>query len=169
RLLDFICAAFCLLGIYILTGADLHHLVMGDAWTFLAAVCYALAILFIQKYSQELEKEVNLIAFYQIFFTIPLALAMSGKFTWPVLFNPHVIAAILFCALVATCVVFYLQLNYQKHTTATKAALIYALEPVFAVFFAYFIEGEHPVFFTLLGGAIIMGSILLSDFKFSSK
>ena len=69
----------------------------------------------------------------------------------------------MFCAVFATNIVFYLQLRYQKNTSATRAAIIYALEPVFATFFSYFIVHEPITPHTLIGGALIFCSIAIND------
>ncbi len=163
RMLDYVAAVLCLVGIYILSGASFHTLSRGDAWTFLGAVTYSLALLGIQVYSAKYPTQVKLLAFYQILFTIPLAAAWLPPLAWSALLHTKVWIPILYCTVLATCVVFYLQMRYQKDTTPTKAVLIFTLEPVFATFFAYLLQHEVVTRDIFMGGAIIIISTILTD------
>jgi drug/metabolite transporter (DMT)-like permease len=49
-------------------------------------------------------------------------------------------------------------------TTPSRASLIFSLEPVFATFFGYFINGESVSWRIAVGGLIILASILTSEF-----
>jgi drug/metabolite transporter (DMT)-like permease len=51
----------------------------------------------------------------------------------------------------------------QKETTAVKAALIYAMEPVFAAVFAYFLLSEVLGWLGILGGGLILSGMLCSE------
>ncbi|MEM9243039.1 MAG: DMT family transporter [Pseudomonadota bacterium] len=153
-----VCAFF---GLYILTGASLKHLVIGDLWTLITAIFYALSIVVIQRLTPKV-KNSYLLSFYQILFALPLlfglTLADHTPSSW---WHIHVIIALLFCSLCATVLSFYLQMQYQKQTTATQAALIYCLEPVFAAIFSHFISNDRISKQTLLGGCIILVSLVL--------
>ena len=49
RAIDIIAAIITLLGIFVLTGANLSHLTIGDWWTFGCALTYALFIIVLQR------------------------------------------------------------------------------------------------------------------------
>ena len=101
--------------------------------------------------------------FYQILFAIPIPLAVSlYKHSHYVLDEP-VLIAVLFCAIFATCITFYAQNAFQKYTTVTKAALIYAFEPVFATIFAVWLNGEKITHYTIIGGLCVLSGFLLSE------
>ncbi|MCP4473202.1 MAG: DMT family transporter [Gammaproteobacteria bacterium] len=160
RKLDIGCALLSLLGLYVLTAAGAHTLSRGDLWTLLSAVLYAVAIIYIQWVTPKF-KHYRLLTFYQIVFTLPLAAATAGSHFSGFL-HRDVIISLLFCALGATALALYLQIKYQQYTRATQAALIYCLEPIFATIAAFFITGNTIALQTLLGGAIIFISLVLS-------
>lgn len=160
RFLDILSALICLLGLYVLTGANIHGLSRGDFWTLACAACYAFAVIFVQWITPKL-KSYSQITFYQILLGVPImGLAASGE-SFHGLLHYQVAGALIFCALFATVIAFYLQMKYQQHIPAPKAALIYTLEPVFASLFAYLINNDHITQQTLLGGAIILMSLLM--------
>lgn len=162
RLLDICATLVALLGIFVLTGANLAHLTVGDWWTFGCALTYALFIIALQRITQK-PLDIYLLVFYQILFALPIPLVMSlYKHTHYVLDKP-VLIAVLFCAIFATCLTFYMQSAFQKYTTVTKAALIYAFEPVFATIFALWINGEKITSYTLIGGLCVLSGFLLTE------
>jgi len=56
-----------------------------------------------------------------------------------------------------------LQTRYQRYTTASRAALIFTMEPIFGTLFAFWINGSRVGLQTWVGGALIIASILLSE------
>jgi drug/metabolite transporter (DMT)-like permease len=77
----------------------------------------------------------------------------------------RLLTALLITALLATAVSFALYTWAQTRTTASRASLIFALEPVFAAVTAWFWSREAWSFRTLAGGALILGAILLVEMK----
>ena len=63
----------------------------------------------------------------------------------------------------ATAFAFVLQVYGQRKTTATRAALIFTMEPVFAALFAYMIAGEVLTPRGLVGCVLIMVGMLASE------
>lgn len=158
--LDCICASLSLFGVYIITGTHFSGLRMGDAWTLGCAATYALSVVFIQWVTPKI-KHYSLLTFYQILFTVPVAFIASSDNSFSGLLHPPVIIAILFCSIFATSLALYLVMKYQQDTTATQAALIYAMEPVFASIFAYFINKQTISLTTLFGGGLILVAVVL--------
>jgi len=74
-----------------------------------------------------------------------------------------VVGAALFLGLIATALVFALQLRVQRYTSATHTALIFALEPVFAALFAWLWIGEALTGAVLLGGGIMLLGVVLAE------
>lgn len=66
-------------------------------------------------------------------------------------------------AALATALTFYLQTRYQKDTSSTRAGIIYALEPVFAVLFAYLIHDETISAEDFIGGGLMLIAILIAE------
>lgn len=159
--LEISCALICFCGIYILTGADISNISIGDIWSLLCAILFAIAITYLQYLSLKLKNHKPL-AFYQILFTAPIPLLFTSNTNYHSLLYPSVIIAVLFCAMFATSIALYLQAKYQHQTTAPKAVLIYSLEPVFAGLFGFLFNGEAITKNVVLGGLLIMLSLTLS-------
>ena len=160
RFIEVLSAVISLLGLYILTGADLSHVSHGDLWVLLCAIAISLQIVYIQQIGTK-TKEYGLMSFYQILFTsLPIVVLIHHAPLLPLL-NIHVVIAIVFCAIFATCIVFYWQMKYQQYTTPAKAALIYCLEPVFAVFFSWWIDHDTVTRHTIIGGAVMLVAMII--------
>ena len=68
-------------------------------------------------------------------------------------------------SILATALAFLLQTWGQKYTTATRAALIFSLEPVFAWLTSYVLEQEVLTRQAMAGAGCILGGILLVELK----
>jgi drug/metabolite transporter (DMT)-like permease len=75
-----------------------------------------------------------------------------------------VVSAIVITAVFATAIAFALQTWGQKYTTPARTALIFALEPVFALVVAVAF-GEPARWVAVLGGALILGGILAVELR----
>lgn len=160
---DIICALVCVVGLYILTGANLEHLNYGDMLVFFSAIGASIAIVYLQKIAGKVQNY-KLLSFYQIVFVVPIPLLLLFiQPTMKIHFKMSVITAILFCSMMATVVTLFLQAKYQRHTTAAKAALIFMLEPILASIFGLLINGEPITSNIILGGIIMLSSIIGSE------
>jgi drug/metabolite transporter (DMT)-like permease len=65
----------------------------------------------------------------------------------------------------ATVAAFLLQSWGQRQTTATRAALIFATEPVFAGLASYFLLGERLSARGWVGAGLVMLGVLLAELK----
>jgi drug/metabolite transporter (DMT)-like permease len=72
--------------------------------------------------------------------------------------------AIVLTAVFATALAFALQTWGQKHTTPTRTALIFALEPVFALVTAWAF-GEPLRWVAVAGGVLILAGILAVELR----
>ncbi len=155
----------CVIGLYILTGANFKGLTIDELWILLASVAWATSVCYLQHAAPRI-KELNLLAFYQVVFLLPMAfIAAALEHTAPSVpvFKPIVIFSLLYTGILATAVVFLIQVRFQKDTTATHAAIIYSLEPVLASFIAIYVNNEALTRRVVGGGAIILASILLIE------
>jgi drug/metabolite transporter (DMT)-like permease len=71
--------------------------------------------------------------------------------------------AVLYLALVATSVGFLVQTWSQAHLTATRAAVVMTLEPVFAAVIAVLVAGEQLGLRELLGGALVIAAMAIVE------
>lgn len=97
--------------------------------------------------------------------------ALLAAISFPVLETPRlrwstsVIAAVVITALLATALAFTVQAWAQQHTTATRTALIYSLEPVWAWLTSWIVIGERLSRLALGGGLMILLGVLLVEMK----
>ena len=68
-------------------------------------------------------------------------------------------------ALIAGAGALWAQTWAQAHLTATRAAIVMALEPVFAAFFAVLLGGETLTRRMLVGGAMVVAAMYLVELK----
>src|SRR3989338_7842578 len=158
--LDVVTTVIAFVGLFILTGASLSEFKPGDYWTLSCAFLYALAIVFVQWVTPRITSY-SLLSFYQIVIAIPLLMLIATPDNYTHILHTRVIVAILFCAIAATVLAFNWQMKYQQKTTAVQAALIYCLEPVFASFFVWLINGQAVTAHVWFGGGLMLLAIVL--------
>lgn len=163
---DFLAALVCCLGLFVFTGAKITGFSSSDLWVLFGALCYAITTVFIQWFTQKVKdgkKQPVLLTFYQILFTVPLAGVFAWQSDFQIVWDKNVIMAMVYCCVLATILVLYLQIRFQKDTTATSAALIFSLEPVFASVIAYAFNKEALTSRMILGGGLILFSIIIPE------
>ena len=83
--------------------------------------------------------------------------------------NAEILWGLAYLGLVATAGMLFLQARAQRHVSADKAALIYAMEPVFAALFAWVWLSEGLTLRAALGGAVVVFAIVFSEWKSDSR
>lgn len=73
--------------------------------------------------------------------------------------------SMIYMALVAGAFALWAQTWAQAHLSATKTALVMALEPVFAAFFAVLFGGERLTTRMFVGGILVVGSMYLVELR----
>jgi len=126
----------------------------GEAVTLLAAAVYALHIIGLGRYSSPATAaalstvQMITIAAVSLVAAAPGGIALpTGRGQW---------ASVLYMALIAGAVAIWAQTWAQSHLTATRAAIVMTLEPVFAAMFAVALGGESLTLRMLLGGAMVL-------------
>jgi drug/metabolite transporter (DMT)-like permease len=76
-----------------------------------------------------------------------------------------VIIALAVTGLLATALAFTVQAWAQQHTTATRTALIYSLEPVVAWLTSFWLMGEILSRRAVMGAVLILCGILIVELK----
>jgi len=74
-------------------------------------------------------------------------------------------ASLLYMALVAGALALWAQTWAQAHLPATRAAIVMALEPVFAALFAVTLGGESLTRRMLVGGALVVAAMYLVELR----
>jgi drug/metabolite transporter (DMT)-like permease len=72
-------------------------------------------------------------------------------------------ASLLYMALVAGAVALWAQTWAQSHLTATRAAIVMTMEPVFAAFFAVLFGGESLTARMLVGGGLVLAAMYVVE------
>jgi len=139
-------------------------LAWGDTLVVLCAVSFAAHIVVLGHYSKSSPFEP--LAVWQLGITAILALAcfwwMEKPYFHP---TPFLWFALAISALLSTALAFTIQAWAQQVTTATRAALIYALEPVFAAVFSFWILDERLPTKAIVGAVLILIGILAAELK----
>ena len=162
-------AVAALIGLYFLTVPveGLRYLNHGDVLTFIGAGFYAVHIILVGEFSQE--HSVSALSLIQVAGCAVMAWPLTGmasaihwqpvRVDWGLPFA----LAILICAVFATAVAFTVQLWAQQYTEPAHAAILFALEPVFAVITSYFVLHERLSARAWKGAGLIVGGILLAE------
>ncbi|NSL52634.1 DMT family transporter [Calidifontibacillus erzurumensis] len=157
-----------LIGLYLLTLGDHFALNKGDILVFLCAISFAAHILVTGKYSPFYSTLLlTIIQIVTVAFLSGIAAILFEN--WLLLFdqtvmgNFHVVLALFICSFFATAVAFLTQTNFQKFTTPTRVALIFAMEPVFAAITAFFWAGERLGPKALIGCLLIFFGMILAE------
>ncbi len=161
-------------GLFFLSGGLSFSFNSGDFLTFLCAICWALQIIAIDKFTESEDPVV--LAVIQLFFVgiASSAFWMIADVGKPLIINKTVIFILLFTAMLGSALGFGGQTIAQKYTTPAHTALIFTAEPVFAAIFAMVIpnaEGvtEMPSLIKAVGCLLILSGMLISEMKLGQK
>src|SRR5260370_154680 len=137
---------------------------LGDTLVILCALAFAAHIVVLGHYSKMAPFEP--LAVWQLGTTAALALAGFWWMEKP-FFHPSAILwlALLVSSLLSTALAFSVQACAQRVTPATRAALIFALEPVVAWVFAFTIMWERLPGKAIFGAVLILAGILVAELK----
>jgi drug/metabolite transporter (DMT)-like permease len=151
------------MGLMAIDGESLR-INIGDLLTMGCAVLYAVHILVLGRFSPTMS--VERLTLLQLGTCAVLGLAAS-PFAEQVYFRQTSSAwsAIVITAVLATALAFTVQTWGQKYTTPTRTALIFALEPVFALATSYAVGAEALTARSVSGAACILGGILAVELK----
>jgi drug/metabolite transporter (DMT)-like permease len=141
----------------------------GDPIVFVCAVLFAFQIILISRYVEH--HSVGGLSFLQVATTAVvsiLALPIAAQAGWEpvrIVWNGNVVFAVGATAIAATAIATPLQNWGQKHTSASHAAILFTLEPVFAVIASLALGRERLGGRSVAGAALILAGILLAELK----
>jgi drug/metabolite transporter (DMT)-like permease len=161
RVTSLIGVLLCAVGLYVMTAPGGEGLNTGDLLTIGCAVLFGLYIVLVEVFTIEHDpRPISLIQTLGVLIVavpaIPLIETPFVEFTFA--FAWRWIALGTMAALTIG-----LQLYWQRYITATRAAIIFALEPVFAAVFSFFILGELLSVAAYIGGAIIVSGMVVAE------
>lgn len=148
---------------------------IGDTFTLLCAGCFALQIIFIDKFASDVD-------IYQLAIIQIVSAAMFYAVTWaiantvtppptPLILDAKIILTVLYTGALGTALAFGIQTIAQKYTTPTRTALILTCEPVFGAIFALVVPNTQGMtevlkMETILGCLLILSGMLITEFRF---
>jgi len=141
----------------------------GDPIVLVCAILFAMQIILISRYVERFS--VGGLSFLQVAATAALsilALPIAAGMGWEpvrIVWNGNVVFAIAATAVAATAIATPLQTWGQKHTSASHAAILFTLEPVFAALTSLLLRRERLDARTLAGAALVLVGILLAELK----
>lgn len=155
-------------GLFLLTLGDMSGVNMGDGFVFICAIAFAMHIIFTGKYSGQFPA--LLLTVIQIFIVAVLSIVCSFVFedwkrviSMDILLSSDVLIALFITSVFATALAFFAQTNFQKYTSATRVALIFAMEPVFAALTGYFWAHERLSYGALIGCSLIFTGMVMAE------
>jgi drug/metabolite transporter (DMT)-like permease len=167
-----IAAFLCIIGIgfVVFSGSsDNGGVLIGDLLTLLAAVFYALQIIFIDKYQEQGQNSIQLLVFelltvgvcniiFSIIFDMPKGIEVYAL-------NFEQILQIGYLTLACTLMAQFCMIIGQKLTTANQASVILSLESVFGALFSVLLGKENLTVWLIIGFVIIFIAIYINELK----
>lgn len=175
-------------GMLILAPQGAEPMNTGDLLTLLATTLFAAHITLMSAYAREID--VRLLTVMQItsaaalFIMVWLSLQAAGLFfsanslpgfisreTRELVWTERVVWQIFFLATVATVITFLLWTWGQARVSATHAAIIFSLEPVFATLFAVAVRGANEWMGSRgnFGAALIFAGVIVSEIRLTRR
>lgn len=155
-------------GLFLLTMTDVSPINQGDILVFFCAIGFALQIVYTGKYSSKYPS--LLLTVVQISTVCILSIIYSLffedyklAFSRDVILDSEVVLALFITSVFATALAFFAQTNFQKYTTPTRVALIFATEPVFAAVTGYFFAQDRLSTTAIFGCLFILLGMILAE------
>ena len=154
----------CLIGIAMLTLNETLKPALGDIICLLVPTFYAVDLMLTEKAVADPEVDPLALGVCDLAVVGVVMLVLSLLVETPALpQSPKVWVSALFLGIVCSGVCLVLQSVYQKDTTATRAGLIFTLEPVFSAIFAFFLLGERLGVKGYIGAALMLMSLVVME------
>ena len=147
----------------------------ADAATILGALAYAVDVIILSKWAGR--HDAKHLAATQVVWMAGLGgvwmlLASIGTdrlTTLPDRVDWSVLAGLAYLGVIATAGMLFLQAIAQRHVSADKAALVYAMEPVFAALFAWLWLNEVLTLQASIGAAMVVLAVIMSEYRQSER
>lgn len=162
KLFSLIGVVLALSGLWLMTKPKGSEFNFGDLLTLFCAISFSFQVIYVQIYSKTFDFEK--LTFVQLLTTTALSIPSMFLFeTIKFVYDSNLLSAIVITALFATALGLTIQNRMQKDTTATKASVIYTMEPVFAAVFSYLLLDEIFGLVGIVGAFLILSGMLCSE------
>ena len=153
--------ALALTGLALLSGVPKGS-AAGDLLVLLSAAAQALQIVMVERYANRFDAVALTFVEVAVACVLFLALAIAlGDLSMP--HGETVWAAVLVTGLFAVAFAYLVQVWAQRRVSATRIAVIFSLETVFAGLAGYLFAGDRLGAFGLTGCAAILAGILIAE------
>ena len=152
------------IGLWFLNYSSSFSFNLGDFLVLLCAISFAMHIISVGLYTKKMDYVPLVIV--QLATVFVLSLLMALVFERPEIhlsYSPNVWWPIVLTGVFATALAFYMQNRFQRYSTATKTAIIFSGEPIFAAVFAYLLLGEKVGLIAWAGGLLIIFGMIVSQ------
>jgi drug/metabolite transporter (DMT)-like permease len=169
-LMVLLAAAIACVGIGLMSWEGGAHL-LGDSATVLCALAYALYVIVLSQRSnnhnprQLAATQIVLMAVFGLVWVLGNGLVHPEALSTLVARSSTQGLQLLYLGVIATAGMLFLQALAQRKVPADKAAVIYAMEPVFAALFGWLWLSEVLTTRAAIGGALVVGAVILSELK----
>lgn len=152
-----------ILGLGFLTLNERFKVNRGDLLTLGCSLFYAFQILLIDKYAPRFDSIVLTVVEMGI---VALVTFILGFFIEGLRVNitPGAAFSILFTGILCSALAYWVQMEVQKYTTPTHAAIIFLGEPVFTAIIAAIFLKELITFKMIVGSFFILSGMVISEF-----
>jgi drug/metabolite transporter (DMT)-like permease len=158
-------------GLFFLTVTDISGFNIGDVLVLICALSFALHIIFTGKFTDQFPTllltiiqltTVSLLSIISSLIFEDLRASLQSN----VLFSSNVFIALFITSVFATALAFLAQTNFQKFTTTTRVALIFAMEPVFAAITGFIWAHDRLTLTAIFGCILIFLGMIFAEMPF---
>ncbi len=170
RHMVFFSSIIAVFGLYMLTMSGTLTLGFGEILGLICATFFALQIAFTDIYSKKVN--VFILVLFQFLTVTILSLIFSlslDDVTFNINLDYTFLKAVIITSVFATVYAFLIQTYMQQFTSPTKTAVIFAMEPVSAGLYGYFVGNEILSTTQTYGAVLIVFAIILAEIKFKKK
>ncbi|RPI67181.1 MAG: DMT family transporter [Ignavibacteriae bacterium] len=163
------------LGLWLFTSPDLSGIRTGDVLTLISAIIWAFYVVYIDLWTTDLHdapNKQNALVIMQFLVTALLAVGsielidggrIEIEWTWAL------ILGLVYCGIFASVITTWIQTRFQRFTHPVRAAVIFALEPLFAAIIAWIVLDESWSFRQGAGASLLIAAIVLPDLYLSKR
>jgi drug/metabolite transporter (DMT)-like permease len=155
-------------GLFLLTMTDIAALNIGDFFVLICAFGFAMHIIFTGRFSEHFPT--LLLTTIQIITVSILSIISSILFEdfnsmleISIFSSDSVLIALFVTSFFATALAFFAQTRFQKFTTPTRVALIFAMEPVFAALAGFYLASERLSMSAIVGCLCIFIGMIFAE------
>lgn len=164
-------AVFAIVGIGCLSLTNGFHMGFGELLTLLCGVCFALHIVFADKFTET--KDPILISVLQMVFAAIfgwiVAPIYDGRMDLSMFIGGQFWLAVLYMGVLGSGICFLLQVVAQKRLTVTTAAILLSMESVFGTIFSAIFLQEMMNTRKIIGFVLMFAAVIVSQVTIVQK